>query len=126
MKNPLRAGLVGLGMMGRHHARVLASLDGVDLVAIADPGGGLPGQAQGAPVVPSLSALLDMGLDCAVVASPTRFHRETALALAEAGVHTLVEKPLSTESRSALEIAEAFESRGLVGQIAVVNSDTTF
>ena len=38
----LRAGLIGLGMMGRHHARVLASLDGVDLVGIADPTGGVP------------------------------------------------------------------------------------
>ena len=35
----LRAGLIGLGMMGRHHARVLASLEGVDLVAVADPAG---------------------------------------------------------------------------------------
>ncbi|HLS62161.1 MAG TPA: gfo/Idh/MocA family oxidoreductase, partial [Ruania sp.] len=31
----LRAGLIGLGMMGRHHARVLRQLDGVDLVAVA-------------------------------------------------------------------------------------------
>ena len=35
----LRAGLIGLGMMGRHHARVLQSLEGVDLVAVADPTG---------------------------------------------------------------------------------------
>ena len=35
----LRAGLIGLGMMGRHHARVLRSLEGVELVAVADPGG---------------------------------------------------------------------------------------
>ena len=35
----LRAGLIGLGMMGRHHARVLGGLEGVDLVAVADPGG---------------------------------------------------------------------------------------
>src|SRR5690625_6555343 len=35
----LRAGLIGLGMMGRHHARVLRQLDGVDLVAVADPAG---------------------------------------------------------------------------------------
>ena len=36
---PLRAGLIGLGMMGRQHARVLGSLDCVELVAVADPGG---------------------------------------------------------------------------------------
>ncbi len=35
----LRAGLIGLGAMGRHHARVLREIDGVDLVAVADPGG---------------------------------------------------------------------------------------
>ena len=46
----LRAGLIGLGMMGRHHARVLGSLDGVDLVAVADPGGDAHGVAGGRPV----------------------------------------------------------------------------
>ena len=35
----LRTGLLGIGMMGRHHARILHKLEGVDLVAIADPGG---------------------------------------------------------------------------------------
>ena len=35
----LRAGLIGMGMMGRHHARVLGSLSGVDLVGIVDPDG---------------------------------------------------------------------------------------
>jgi UDP-N-acetylglucosamine 3-dehydrogenase len=43
----LRAGLVGVGMMGRHHARVLGSLDGVDLVAVVDPGGDPHGVATG-------------------------------------------------------------------------------
>ena len=48
----LRAGLIGLGMMGRHHARVLRELPGVDLVAIADPGGDPHGVAGGLPVLP--------------------------------------------------------------------------
>ena len=48
----LRAGLIGLGMMGRHHARVLASLDGVELVAVADPGGDAHAVAAGLEVVP--------------------------------------------------------------------------
>ena len=53
----LRAGLVGLGMMGRHHARVLASLDGVDLVAVVDPGGDVHGVAQGRDVLNSVGEL---------------------------------------------------------------------
>jgi predicted dehydrogenase len=114
----LRAGLIGLGMMGRHHARVLASLDGVELVAIADPTGGVPGAAPVAvPVVDSLDALLALGIDYAMVATPTQHHLETALALAAGGVHALIEKPLTTDVASARGIAEAFEAAGLIGAV---------
>ncbi|MEU2407761.1 hypothetical protein ABZ609_26130, partial [Streptomyces rubiginosohelvolus] len=47
----LKAGLVGLGSMGRHHARVLASLEGVELVGVVDPMGDKNGWAQGALVL---------------------------------------------------------------------------
>ena len=47
----LRAGLIGLGMMGRHHARVLRSVDGVELVAVADPNGDPHGVAGDLPLV---------------------------------------------------------------------------
>lgn len=114
----LRAGLIGLGMMGRHHARVLASLDGVDLVGIADPAGGVPGAApSGVPVVDSLDALLALGVDYAMVATPTQYHLETALTLASAGVNALIEKPLTTDLASAREIADAFEAAGLIGTV---------
>ena len=84
----LRAGLIGLGQMGRNHVRVLRSLEGVDLVAALDPAGDPSGVATGTPVVETIEALLAHGLDCCVVASPTRFHLEGGMALAEAGVHT--------------------------------------
>ena len=114
----LRAGLVGLGMMGRNHARVLASLDVVELVGIADPTGGVSGAApHGVPVVPDLEALLALGVDYAVVATPTRFHLDLALALADAGVAALIEKPLTTDVASASRIAEAFADKGLIGAV---------
>ena len=90
----LRAGVIGLGAMGRAHARVLAALPGVDLVAIADPVGD-PLNAQGRPVVNSVDELLNVGVDYCVVSVPSIFHRSVALILAEAGVHALIEKPLS-------------------------------
>ena len=70
----LRAGLIGLGMMGRHHARVLSSLDGVELVGIADPAGNVHGVAPGVPVVEDLEALLGLpvvlrGLSVVVLAA---------------------------------------------------------
>lgn len=117
----LRAGLLGLGMMGRNHARVLASLDGVDLVGIVDPTGGVAGAApSGVPVVAKLEELLTIGIDYAMVATPTRFHRDTALKLAAAGVHALIEKPLTTDVESARGIVEAFAVAGLVGAVGHV------
>jgi predicted dehydrogenase len=113
----LRAGLVGLGMMGRHHARVLGSLDGVDLVAVSDPMGDPHGVAGGRPVLASVQELIEVGVDYAMVAAPTAFHEELALALAEAGIHALIEKPLAVDTPAAKRITEAFASRGLVGAV---------
>jgi predicted dehydrogenase len=116
----LRAGLLGVGMMGRHHARVLREVPGVELVAIADPGGDPHGVAGELPVLPDVAALIDAGIDLAVVAVPTRFHEEAALALAEAGVHTLVEKPIADTVEAGQRMVEAFSSRGLVGAVGHV------
>ncbi|WP_194924440.1 Gfo/Idh/MocA family oxidoreductase [Catenulispora pinisilvae] len=113
----LRAGLIGLGMMGRHHARVLGSMEGVELVAVADPGGDAHGVANGRPVLGDVQELIAAGIDFAVVAVPTVFHTETGLALAEAGVHTLVEKPLAPDVESATLLTETFERAGLVGAV---------
>jgi predicted dehydrogenase len=113
----LRAGLIGLGMMGRHHARVLRSLPGVELVAVVDPMGDAHGVAGGGPVFDSLQQAVEKGLDYCVVAAPTVLHKELALALAAAGVHALVEKPLASDTVSATEMADAFERRGLVGAV---------
>jgi UDP-N-acetylglucosamine 3-dehydrogenase len=113
----LRAGLIGLGMMGRHHARVLASLEGVELVAVADPGGDVHGVANGRPVLGSVAELIETGIDFAVVAVPTVYHTAIGLELAEAGVHALIEKPLAPDVAEATLLAEAFERQELVGAV---------
>lgn len=113
----LRAGLIGVGMMGRHHARVLRELDGVDLVAIADPGGDPHGVAGSLPILPDINALIAEGVDIAVVAVPTRFHEDAALTLAAAGVHTLVEKPIADTLEAGQRMVDAFESAGLIGAV---------
>lgn len=113
----LRAGLIGLGMMGRHHARVLRSLPGVRLVAVADPGGDVHGAAAGMDVGASVEHLIAAGVDYAVVAVPTSLHEEVGLTLAAAGVHTLIEKPLAESAGAAERLAAAFAERGLVGAV---------
>ena len=113
----LRAGLIGLGMMGRHHARVLGSLPGVELVAVADPGGDVHGAAGGRPVHEDIHQLIAAGIDYCMVAVPTIYHEEVGLALADAGVHAIIEKPLAPDTPSAEKLANAFATRGLVGAV---------
>jgi len=113
----LRAGLIGLGMMGRHHARVLANLKGVDLVAVADPGGDPHGVAGGRPLLKSVEELIAAGIDYCMVAVPTVCHEPIGLALAEAGVHAMIEKPLAQDTPSARKLADAFAARGLIGAV---------
>lgn len=113
----LRVGLLGVGMMGRHHARVLREVDGFDLVAIADPGGDPYGVAGDLDVLPDIDALIAAGIDVAVVAVPTAFHEDAALKLAAAGVHTLVEKPIAHSLEAGQRMVDAFRDAGLVGAV---------
>ncbi|KQQ95858.1 dehydrogenase [Leifsonia sp. Leaf325] len=117
MAGNLRAGLLGIGMMGRHHARVLRELPGVDLVAIADPGGDPHNVAGELSVLSNVDELIAAGIDIAVVAVPTAFHEDAALKLADAGVHTLVEKPIAHSVEAGRRMVDAFASRGLVGAV---------
>lgn len=116
----LRYGLIGLGSMGRHHARNIRALEGAELVAVADPYGDKFGVAGGLEVLPDVDALIDAGIDAAMVAVPTGQHAEVALKLAEAGVHTMVEKPLGSTIEEGKAMVEAFESKGLVGAVGYV------
>ncbi|MFJ3493184.1 Gfo/Idh/MocA family protein [Streptomyces sp. NPDC086091] len=103
--------------MGRHHARVLAGLEGVDFVGVVDPMGDKFGAAQGAPVLNTVDELIALGLDYAVVACPTALHEEVGMALASAGVCALIEKPVADTVEGARRLVEAFESRGLVAGV---------
>jgi UDP-N-acetylglucosamine 3-dehydrogenase len=111
----LRAGLVGLGTMGRHHARVLGDLPGVDLVGAIDPDPRARTAARPVSAVAGLDELLALGIDICVVAAPTLMHADIGLRLAEAGVHTLIEKPLAPDAASARRLAKAFAERRLIG-----------
>lgn len=102
-----RVAVIGLGMIGRHHARLLQSTDRASFAGAVDPAGDRHGSLHDPGLcVATLDELLDRGpLDAAVVAVPTVEHLPVAGALIEAGVAVLVEKPLAATSEDALEIA---------------------
>lgn len=120
----LRMGLVGLGMMGRHHARVLAQLEGVELVGAVDPLGDPNGSLLRGSLFGSLDELLDAGVDAAIVATPTDDHEIVAERLASRGVHMLVEKPVASSVAAAERMRTIFNEAGLkaaVGHIERFN-----
>ena len=113
----LRAGLIGLGAMGRNHARVLQIVDGVELVGVAEPNGDANNVLRGIPVFATVADLIGVGLDYAVVCCPTGLHEEVGLQLAEAGVPALIEKPLAPSVDASRRLVDAFESAGLVAGV---------
>lgn len=113
----LRAGLVGLGMMGRHHLRVLSELDGVELIGVYDPMLNPLEPVNGHPAFNNIEDLFSQKPDYCVVAAPTVFHLELGLALAEGGIHALIEKPLATNSDEAEQLVKAFVKAGLIGGV---------
>lgn len=117
MSKRIRAGLIGLGVMGRHHARVLSNLLEVDFVGVSDPLGDPNGFSQGRPVFSSVTELIDFGVDYVMLAVPTALHLEVGLELANAGIHTLFEKPLSHDIKTSQELVNAYSKAGLIGAV---------
>ncbi len=113
----LRAGLLGLGVMGSNHARVLSHLEGVNFVGVYDPSPNMPERVHDRPVVRELDELLELGIDYAVVAAPTVFHLEIGTRLAEAGVHALIEKPVASTSEDSRTLRDLFAKNGLIGGV---------
>lgn len=115
MSGTLRAGIIGLGMMGRNHMRVLRSLPDVELVGAVDPLDRHHHASTRLDVLHTVRELIDRGIDFCVVATPTRTHQVIGLELAEAGVPTLIEKPLAHNCMAAQAIVEAFARNGVLG-----------
>ena len=114
--------MVGVGALGRHHARVARGLAGAACSGIHDVDRGRAeavGRKVGAPVMPSLDDLVAAS-DGVVVAVPTTAHEEVALAAIRAGAHVFVEKPLAPDIESADRILEAARARGVIVQVGHV------
>ena len=109
-----RAAVVGVGHLGRHHARILGAAPEVDLVAVVDRD---PDRARavaaeaGTIAVPDLREI-DPPVDGVVVAVPTRDHVRVGLPLLEAGVAVLVEKPIAASIAGADRLMAAAAASG--------------
>jgi len=123
----LRVGVVGVGVMGSNHARVLAEMPGVKLVGVADPDGArcdLVAERLGCPAFKDAQALLNAGVDAVTIAAPTHLHRDIALDCTARGVHIMVEKPIAPtveESRAIVAAARRAGVTLMVGHVERFN-----
>jgi len=123
----IRVGVIGVGAMGRNHARVYSELSDAKLIGIADID-----EKLAAPVAQSYECkayanyedLLSENLDAVSIAMPTSLHKRAALAAIEKGINILVEKPIAGTIEDATKIIEAAKRNGvklMVGHIERFN-----
>ncbi|MDQ6807741.1 MAG: Gfo/Idh/MocA family oxidoreductase [Actinomycetota bacterium] len=117
-----RGAVIGLGMIGRHHARLLQDSDQVEFAGAVDPGGDrFRAVHQPDLVLDSVAALLDLGPpEFAIVAVPTELHLPVARELAGAGVSMLIEKPLAATTETANQIVELCHRSGVLAAVGHV------
>ena len=121
----LKVGLIGLGVMGKNHLRVLGSTEGIELIGIVDPQAMDLAAEIEAPIFADIDEIKKLNLDYCVVAAPTAFHEEISLWLIEEGIPFLLEKPISFNSQSAEKIISAAKKKNIkagIGHIERYNS----
>src|ERR1700724_745381 len=115
-KRALRVGVIGAGVMGSNHARVLSGLPDTTLVGVVDP---LPAHRARATdmtgwrTFATLDELIADGVEAVTIAAPTHLHHEIALACIARDIHILVEKPIASSVEEGQEIVAAAERAGV-------------
>src|SRR6202158_3718454 len=126
-KRALRVGVIGAGVMGTNHARVLAGLPGITLAGTVDP---LPAhrtratEMTGCRTFASLDELIAEGVDAVTIAAPTHLHHEIALACIAQDINVMVEKPIASSVEEGRDIVAAARRAGvtlMVGHVERFN-----
>ncbi|MBS0394085.1 MAG: Gfo/Idh/MocA family oxidoreductase, partial [Proteobacteria bacterium] len=115
----LRAAVIGAGYLGRFHAQKWAALPGCRLVGIADPVPATRAAVSAELGVPGVADFRELlaAVDAVSIATPTPQHHPIARACLEAGVHVLVEKPVTTTVAEAEDLIRVAREAGRVLQV---------
>jgi len=123
----LRVGVIGVGVMGSNHARVLTGLPGTALVGVADPDvrqADFVARTLGCAAIGSVDELIELGVDAVTIAAPTHLHHDIALTCIARGVHIMVEKPIASSVEEGRDIIAAARRAGvtlMVGHVERFN-----
>jgi len=118
MTTPLRAAVIGVGSMGRNHARIYAGLDGVELVAVCDADAKTANQVGSmyrCNAYDQIGTLLACEqLDLVSIVVPTRHHFVAADEVIDHGVSVLIEKPIAATPAEGWALVDAARRRGVL------------
>lgn len=116
---PLRMAVVGTGYLGRFHAQKYNQLNQCELVAISDVDKIRAAEIAGELSTTAVSDHKELigRVDAVSIASPTRTHFAVAKELLEAGIHVLVEKPMTVTVKEAEELIDIARTNSLVLQV---------
>lgn len=117
--DPVKVGVIGIGNMGWHHARVLSLLRDADLIGVADPDpdrGQLATEQFGCRWFGDYRDMLSE-VEAVCIAVPTLLHHSVGLACLDSGVHVLIEKPIAASQDEATSLIEAASRAGRLLQV---------
>jgi predicted dehydrogenase len=112
--DPVRIGVIGVGHLGRHHARILATLEGASLVGVVDINSARASEIAAASATRAMTDYRDLlgQVDAVSIAAPTALHHQIALLFLERGIAVLVEKPMTRTLAEADALIAAARTSG--------------
>jgi predicted dehydrogenase len=115
----IRVGVIGVGSIGQHHARIFSGLENVELVGIVDTDRARSEELAAKYHCKTYSDYKDMmdSVDAVSIAVPTTLHYQTGIDLLQSGKHILIEKPVTTTIEEADELIAEADKRNLVMQV---------
>ena len=122
----LKIAVIGIGAMGKSHARIYSDMDKVELVAVCDKDETAVNEiAKKYNTKPFTEYKdIDEGIDAVSVCVPTKLHRDVALFFINKGINVIVEKPIASNINEAKEIIEAAKEKNvklMVGHVERFN-----
>ncbi len=115
----LRCGVVGVGYLGQHHARIYSELEKTELVGVYDANPERAAEIAALYGCKVFDSYLELAkyVDAISVVVPTDKHTEVSMPLLEAGCHLLIEKPICTSTQDAIMIAQKAKEKNLIVQV---------
>ncbi len=119
----VRTGVVGVGHLGYHHARLYSSMQGVDLVGVVDLNDEVARAVASefeTNAFPDIAALIEAGAEAVSVAAPTSAHHDAALELLQSGADVLIEKPIASTVAQGRTLVDAARGANRLLQVGHV------